>query len=188
MTAYFVRRAAGLLHPATDQGFVAFRFRLAPTPSPPKKREHGTPRRRSPQRGSHPPKSFPRRQPYRVTAAVALLPLRRHLRPLPAEASAGDSLPTTEAARVLRPTRTPKSTTRADNDDEMNDPMKLRSAEADPHVTAARQPSEHAEAAQTIVHTTHVRRQRRSTAPTWAADLPSGWLAAEDPTRYPKRT
>ena len=35
----------------------------------------------SPQRGSYPPKSLPRQQPYCITAAVALLPFRRHNRP-----------------------------------------------------------------------------------------------------------
>jgi len=40
LTVYSVLRAAGLLHPATDQGFVAFRLRLAPAPALPKETLH----------------------------------------------------------------------------------------------------------------------------------------------------
>jgi hypothetical protein len=38
---------------------------------------------------------------------------------------------------ALHAVHAPKNALCMKNDDEMNDPMKLRSAEADPHVTAA---------------------------------------------------
>ena len=76
----------GLLHPTVGQGFVAFRAL-----------------QRSPRRGSHPPKTSPRQQPHRISAAVAFLPLPSRSR----------------ARRRV-------------------DSMKLRSAEADPHVTEHR--------------------------------------------------
>jgi len=58
----------------------------------------------SPQRGSHPPKISPRRKPYRIAAAVALIPFT-----VTAETATSHPIP-----------------------------MMLRSAEADPHVTAPR--------------------------------------------------
>jgi len=42
MTAYSVRQGAGLLHPATGQGFAAFRLRHAPAPFLPKEFKSGT--------------------------------------------------------------------------------------------------------------------------------------------------
>jgi hypothetical protein len=64
-------RVTGLLHPATSQGFAA--FHACRRPAPP---EGGAIRRvHSPRRGSHPSKTSPRQQPYRITAAVAFLSL-----------------------------------------------------------------------------------------------------------------
>ena len=69
-TVCSAQRVAGLLHPAASQGFAA--FRVLPPPASPESDRGG--RGQSPRRGSHPSKSSPRQQPYRITAAVALLP------------------------------------------------------------------------------------------------------------------
>jgi hypothetical protein len=67
---------AGLLHPAAGQGFVAFRTHRRPMPKPSEDDpEPGRSQWCSPRRGSHPPKSSLRRQPHRIAAAVASLPL-----------------------------------------------------------------------------------------------------------------
>jgi len=70
-TVCSAQRVAGLLRPAASRGFAAFRAsRLQRRP-----RATRGGRGQSPRRGSHPSKSFPRQQPYRITAAVAFLPL-----------------------------------------------------------------------------------------------------------------
>jgi len=67
---------AGLLHPAAGQGFVAFHASPASVHSHVRRRDtHGPHGWRSPRRGSHPSKSSLRRQPHRIAAAVASLPL-----------------------------------------------------------------------------------------------------------------
>jgi len=74
--------APGLLHPGTDPGVHC----VSAFPEPesgttaPRKRESSGPRpwlcqEASPQRGSYPSTNSPRQQPYRITAAVALLRL-----------------------------------------------------------------------------------------------------------------
>jgi hypothetical protein len=75
-TAYSTLPAAGLLHPATDPGVHPRFFRGASTCRPTTEvtvRDLDT-RPLPSRRGSYPTKSFPRQQPYRITAAVALLP------------------------------------------------------------------------------------------------------------------
>jgi len=68
--------AAGLLHPADDSGVRRVSFRSVPSLP-----EGGSvTSRSSPRRESYPSKSSPRPQPYRITAAVALLPLLHALR------------------------------------------------------------------------------------------------------------
>ena len=68
--------AAGLLHPADDSGVQRVSsLRLPDAPEDVLVR-----RRPSPRRESYPSKSSPRQQPYRITAAVALLPLPLALR------------------------------------------------------------------------------------------------------------
>ena len=76
-TVCSAQRVAGLLHPAASQGFAA--FRVLPPPASPESDRGG--RGQSPRRGSHPSKSSPRQQPYRITAAVAfvLLPFTARL-------------------------------------------------------------------------------------------------------------
>jgi len=73
MTAYSAREGAGLLHPATDRGFAAFRDSRWPVPSAPRGSGHRSPGS-FPATRFTPSEDFPRRQPYRITAAVALLP------------------------------------------------------------------------------------------------------------------
>jgi hypothetical protein len=73
-------RAAGLLRPATGLGFVAFpatvtHHRVEPKLDAPWNRSVLTSRH-----GSDPSKGSPHQQPYRITAAVALLPLPLHHR------------------------------------------------------------------------------------------------------------
>jgi hypothetical protein len=71
----FLRSAApGLLHPGTGLG--SRRFPTSHPRDPSQSRDPSEPGR-SPQRLSHPSKNSPHPQPYRVTAAVALLPLPR---------------------------------------------------------------------------------------------------------------
>lgn len=75
-TAYSTLPAAGLLHPATDPGVHPRFFRSASTCRPTTEvtvRDLDT-RPLPSRRGSYPTKSFPRQQPYRITAAVAFLP------------------------------------------------------------------------------------------------------------------
>jgi hypothetical protein len=64
-------RVTGLLHPATSKGFAAFPVCRRPLPS----EDSAVCRGHSPRRGSHPSKSSPHQQPYRITAAFAFLPL-----------------------------------------------------------------------------------------------------------------
>jgi len=64
-------RVTGLLHPATGQGFAAFHA-CRPAGSP---ESDSIGRDQFPRRGSHPSKTSPRQQPFRITAAVAFLPL-----------------------------------------------------------------------------------------------------------------
>jgi hypothetical protein len=67
---------AGLLHPAAGPGFVAFHAHRGLLPEAVRRRSGARdPQWRSPRRGSHPSKSSLRRQPHRITAAVASLPL-----------------------------------------------------------------------------------------------------------------
>ncbi len=86
--------ASGLLHPKADRGSLHFAMH---TPSaigrnqPPMAAKH-----HSAQCGSHPSKNSPRQQPYRVTAAVALLPF-----------GSLANRPSTEA--LVRPVRAPTS-------------------------------------------------------------------------------
>jgi hypothetical protein len=74
MTVYSAREVAGLLHPATDRGFAAFPDARGPIPSAPRGSGHRSPEP-FPATRFTPSEDFPRRQPYRITAAVALLPL-----------------------------------------------------------------------------------------------------------------
>lgn len=74
MTAYSAQEVAGLLHPATDRGFAAFHDAQGPVPSAPRGSGHRSPES-IPATRFTPSEDFPRRQPYRITAAVALLPL-----------------------------------------------------------------------------------------------------------------
>jgi hypothetical protein len=92
MTACSTREVTGLLHPATDRGFAAFPDARGPVPSAPRGSGHRSPGP-FPATRFTPSEDFPRRQPYRVTAAVALLPFHRHPYPIPAEASARHSPP-----------------------------------------------------------------------------------------------
>lgn len=74
MTVYSTQEVAGLLHPATDRGFAAFPDDRRPIPSAPRGSGHGSPES-IPATRFTPSEDFPRRQPYRITAAVALMPL-----------------------------------------------------------------------------------------------------------------
>ena len=74
MTVYSAQEVAGLLHPATDRGFAAFPDARGPIPSAPRGSGHRSPGS-FPATRFTPSEDFPRRQPYRITAAVALLPL-----------------------------------------------------------------------------------------------------------------
>jgi hypothetical protein len=126
----------GLLHPATDRGFVAFlasEFRSVPKEAP-----DGS--WHSPQRGSYPPKISPRQQPYRITAAVALFPLLSCPGRDPAEAEKLPAAPAEAEADTRR--RTPRGAVTPNpkgngkgRAGRSSNAMMLRSAEADPHVT-----------------------------------------------------
>jgi hypothetical protein len=84
------------LHPATGQGFAAFHAcRLL---APPGGDAFG--RDQFPRRGSHPSKSSPRQQPYRITAAVAFLSFLSCPTPFPAEAEVVVDRHPTEAGGV----------------------------------------------------------------------------------------
>lgn len=77
-TGCSVLQAAGLLRPAASHRVhCVLRPMVARAPEAPPKRMSETvgPVERAPQCGSHPPKSSPRQQPYRITAALALLSL-----------------------------------------------------------------------------------------------------------------
>jgi hypothetical protein len=77
-TGCSVLQAAGLLRPAASRRVhCVLRPMVARAPEAPPRRMSETvgPAERAPQCGSHPPKSSPRQQPYRITAAVALLSL-----------------------------------------------------------------------------------------------------------------
>jgi len=69
--------AAGLLHPAIGHGVRRVFGLASPAPEhhPEAMSRRGTTDQQSPRRGSHPSKASPRRQPYRLTTAVALLSL-----------------------------------------------------------------------------------------------------------------
>lgn len=83
--------------------------RVVPGLAPPKWSSLGTPILRSPRRGSHPPKSLPRQQPYRLTTAVALLLLPS--RPIPGRRRSDDLFrrPATEVAGRSPRDSAPKS-------------------------------------------------------------------------------
>ena len=74
MTVYSAREVAGLLHPATDRGFAAFPDARGPIPSTASGSGYRSPEP-FPATRFTPSEDFPRRQPYRITAAVAFLPL-----------------------------------------------------------------------------------------------------------------
>ena len=123
---------AGLLHPAASQGFAAFRV-SPPSASP---ESDGGGRGPSPRRGSHPSKSSPRQQPYRITAAVAfvLLPFTARLW---GWAEALSTLTRVRPKPSAKPTGLAPEGDREWDAGRAFDAVMLRSAEADPHVTDA---------------------------------------------------
>jgi len=136
MTVCSAHEITGLLHPATSLGFIAFLAAPRPTPSTPEGEAGAGPEARSPQRGSHPPKISPRRQPHRITAGVASLAVtvgpgsvpqpkpRRRPDPTQPKLRGSRAHPRPPKGLVLRTRRRYRHSF----------PMMLRSAEADPHV------------------------------------------------------
>jgi len=101
-------RSCGLVA-SRCRSWGSLRFRTARVDLPKQGRRSGT----FPQRVSHPSKETPRRQPHRVTAAVALLPLacRAHRRPVPPRCQDGAGTPHCTVASASRPCSATESVT-----------------------------------------------------------------------------
>ena len=136
MTACSARRATGLLHPATDLGFAAFHAAQHLHPLLPRDSRTRDTRTALPATRFTPFEDFPSSTavPHHcgrcLLAVTVAIHLRHRPRPAPPVHPQRRSAVGLSAMRTLRRARSPRG-----DRDAMSEPVMLRSAEADPHVT-----------------------------------------------------